>query len=104
MLENKQLAVIVARYVFPSMKSFSTSWVARVGSLEAYLSETAAAAQVLVVDNGSPCYAIKVSGGMVEAINGDETCCLKVNDLTGVPVAAAKIREFFEVRHVEILA
>lgn len=97
MLENKQLAVIVARYVFPTMRSFSTGWVARIGSLEAHLSETKAAARVLVTDNGSPCYAIEVSGGMVEATNGDETRTFKINDLTGVPAAAAKIRKFFKI-------
>lgn len=95
MLENKQLAVIIARYVFPSMRSLSTSWVARVGSLEARLSETAAAAQILVTDAESPCYSIEVSGNRVEATNGDETKSFRVNDLTKVPAAAAKIRKFF---------
>lgn len=98
MLENKQLAVFVARNVFPSMRSFSTGWVARVGQLWAHLSETAAAAQVLVVDDGSPCYAIRVSGGMVEATNGDETRSFKVNDLTKVPAVTKKIRKFFEIQ------
>lgn len=97
MLENKQLAVIITRYVFPSMRSFSTSWVARVGSLEVRLSETTAAAKVLVTDNGSPCWSIEVSGSRVEVSNGDETRTFKVNGLTAVPAVANKIRKFFEV-------
>ena len=96
MLENKQLAVIVARYVFPSMRSFSTGWVARVGSLEARLSETAAGAQILVVDGESPCYAIAVSGSVVEATSSGETRGFKINNLTEVPAVAKKIRRFFE--------
>lgn len=97
MLENKQLAVIIARYVFPSMRSFSSSWVARVGSLEVRLSETATAAQVLVTDNGSPCWSIEVSGNRVEVSNGDETRIFKANGLTAVPAVANKIRKFFEI-------
>ena len=95
MLDNKQLAVIVARYVFPSMRPFSTSWVAQVGSLEARLSEGATAARVLVTDNGSPCYSIETSGNRVEISNGNETRSFKVNGLTGVPAAARNIRKFF---------
>lgn len=98
MLENKQLAVVIARYVFPSMRSFSTSWVARVGSLEVRLSADGAAAQILVSDDGSPCYSIKVSCGSVEAINGDETRCFKISGLVEVPAVAGKIRKFFGIR------
>lgn len=97
MLENKQLAVIVAHYVFPTMKAFSTSWVARVGSLEAHLRENAAAAQILVVDNGSPCWSIEVNGHRVEVSNGDETRTFKVNGLTAVPAVTNKIRKFFGI-------
>lgn len=94
MLENKQLAVIIARHVFPSMGSFSTAWVARIGRLEARLTEDAASARILVTDNGSPCWSVEVGGNRVEVSNGDETRCLGVND----PAAADKIREFFGIR------
>lgn len=98
MPENKQLAVVIARYVFPSMRSFSTGWVARIGSMEAHLAEDAAGARILVTDNGSPCWSIEVGGNRVEVSNGDETRCFKVNGLTAVPAVANKIRKFFEVR------
>ena len=97
MLENKQLAVIIARHVFPSMKSFSTGWVARIGQLEARLGETAAVGQILVMDGGNPCYSIEVSGNRVEVSNGDETRTFKVNGLIAVPAVANKIRKFFEI-------
>ena len=51
MLENKQLAVAVARYVLPSMGLFSTSCV---GSLWARLSGDGASTQILVGSGESP--------------------------------------------------
>lgn len=95
MPENKQLAVIIARHVFPAMGSFSTAWVARIGRLEARLVGDTTAARILVTDNGSPCWSIGAGGNRVEVSNGDETKCFKVNGLTGVPAAARKIRKFF---------
>lgn len=98
MLENKQLSVIIARHVFPSIKSFSTGWVARIGSLEARLGEDATEARILVMDGGNPCYSIKARDNMVEVSKGDETRTFKVNGLTKVPAVANKIRKFFEIR------
>ena len=98
MLENKQLAVIIARHVFPAMGAFSTGWMARIGRLEARLGEDTAGARILVMDGGNPCWSIEARGNMVEASNGDETRTFKVNGLTAVPAVANKIRKFFEVR------
>lgn len=98
MLENKQLAVIIARHVFPSMRSFSTDWVARIGRAEARLGEDAASARILVMDGGNPCRSIEARGNMVEVSNGDETRTFRVNGLTAVPAVANKIRKFFEIR------
>lgn len=95
MLDNKQLAVTAARYMFHSMKPFPTSWAAQVGSLKAHLSEGATAAWILVTDNGSPCYSIETSGNRVEVSNGNETRNFNINGLTGVPAVARNIRKFF---------
>lgn len=97
MLENKQLAVIIARHVFPAMRSFSTGWTARIGRLEARLGEDTTGARILVMDGGNPCWSIEARGNMVEVSNGDETRTFKVNGLTAVPAVANKIRKFFEV-------
>ena len=99
MLENKQLAVIIARHVFPSMRSFRTDWVSKIGTLEARLSEDSTAARVFVRSDEAPHYLIKTSDGRVEVahyMDGVwETESFLVNDLTGVPAVARKIRKFF---------
>ena len=97
MPENKQLAVIIARHVFPAMGSFSTAWVARIGRLEAHLHEDTGAARILVTDNGNPCWSVEVGGNRVEAAGGDGTRCFRVNGPAGVPAVAAGIREFLGI-------
>lgn len=114
MLENKQLAVIIARRVFPDLGAFSKDWVAKLGVWDAVFYAGRDAAWLTISHGQDVLFRIETHGGRVEATyalpavmergNGEKfygtawanSRRWRVDGWSDVPGVAQEIQEFFD--------